>query len=367
MEMNGGRESPPMTPSSRMSEAKKGNKTSEETSSGEIQVGKEVDGLVEDLPYEEEVGEDATEEVLLQPATKVTKKANPPKVLSDSQLVTHIPYPSRAIKSRENFKYAKFCDMLEKLEVTLPFTEVILNMPTYTKILNDILTKKRVLSDQEIVAMEEACSAHLLNKMPIKLGDPGSFSSPCIVGGVPILRALCDLGASVSVIPLKVAKKIGIHSLASTTMTLQLADRSIKRPFGGRPFLATGGVLIDVRNGRLTFRIEGNKVEFNISNLINGPKLERACNIEVIDEVVKSVAREEPEMEEAFRISLHDEEMKDDHEVDDELLKKVEGLLPLKVQLKPLPPSLKYAFLGEGESYPVIINANLSEAQEIKL
>ncbi|XP_074318367.1 uncharacterized protein LOC141655174 [Silene latifolia] len=101
-------------------------------------------------------------------------------------------------------------------------------MPTYSIFLKDILTKKRVLGDQEIVAIEEACSAHILNKMPTKLGDSRSFSIPYVVGGVPISRALCDLGASVSVIPLKVVKKIGIHNLAPTTMTLQLADRSVK-------------------------------------------------------------------------------------------------------------------------------------------
>ncbi|XP_074315645.1 uncharacterized protein LOC141651850 [Silene latifolia] len=248
--------------------------------------------------------------------------------------------------------------------------------------------------------MEEACSAHILNKMPTKLGDPESFSISCIVGGVPISRALCDLGASVSVIPLKVAKKIGIHTLAPTTMTLQLVDRSVKRPLEvledvpvkvgkllipadfvvldipgdshtpiilGRPFLATGGVLIDVNNGRLTFRIEGNNVEFNLPHLMKGPKVESLSTIEVIDEVVHEVIREEAEMEEVFQISLHDEAMKEDHDVDDELLKKVEGLLPPKVKLKPLPPSLKYAFLDEREAYPVIINANLSESQEVKL
>ncbi|XP_074277088.1 uncharacterized protein LOC141600741 [Silene latifolia] len=273
-------------------------------------------------------------------------------------------------------------------------------MPTYSKFLKDILTKKRVLGDQEIVAMEQACSAHIINKMPTKLGDPGSFSIPCVVGGVPISRALCDLGASVSVISLKVAKKIGIQNLAPTTMTLQLADRSVKRPMGvledvpvkvgkllipadfvvldisenshtpiilGRPFLATRGVIIDVKNGRLTFQIEGNNVEFNLPHLMKGPRVERLSTIEVIDEVVHEVAREEAEMEEVFQISLHDEAMKEDHEVDEELLKKVEGFLPPKVQLKPLPPTLKYTFLDEGEAYPVIINANLSESQEMKL
>ncbi|XP_074293313.1 uncharacterized protein LOC141620303 [Silene latifolia] len=112
-------------------------------------------------------------------------------------------------------------------------------------------------------------------------------------------------------------------------MTLQLADRSVKRPMGvledvpvkagklliptdfvvldiledshtpiilGRPFLATGGVLIDVKNGRLTFQIEGNNVEFNLPNLMKGPRMERLSTIELIDEVVHEVAREEAEM-----------------------------------------------------------------------
>ncbi|XP_074288904.1 uncharacterized protein LOC141614048 [Silene latifolia] len=170
--------------------------------------------------------------------------------------------------------------------------------------------------------MEEECNALLLNKMPYKLGDPGSFSIPCVVGSVPISRALCDLEASVSVLPFKVAKKIGICDLVPTSITLLLADKSVKCPLGiledipvkvekylipanfvvldipedshtsiilGRPFLATGGVLIDLRDERRTFRIEGNNVEFNLPNLMKGPKLNQVCKLEVIDEVVEEV------------------------------------------------------------------------------
>ncbi|XP_074299252.1 uncharacterized protein LOC141630312 [Silene latifolia] len=106
------------------------------------------------------------------------------------------------------------------------------------------------------MAMEEACSAHILNEMPTKLGDPGIFSISCVVGGVSISRALFDLGASLSVIPLKVARKIGIHSLAPTTTTLQLADRSVKRPLGmledipvkvGKYLIPADFVVLDIR------------------------------------------------------------------------------------------------------------------------
>ncbi|XP_074277169.1 uncharacterized protein LOC141600814 [Silene latifolia] len=191
VEMDDEEESSPIEVSGKANEDKKGKKACEDLTRRGIQVDKDGDGYVEDLPYEEE----AIEEIPLQHSKKVTKSSAPPKVSSNSQLVSKIPYPSRAIKSRENLK-------------------------------------KRLLGDQEIVAMEEACSAHILNKLPTKLGDPGSFSIPCVVGGVPISRALCDLGASVSVIPLKVAKRIDIQNLAPTTMTLQLADRSVKRPMG---------------------------------------------------------------------------------------------------------------------------------------
>ncbi|XP_074291476.1 uncharacterized protein LOC141618275 [Silene latifolia] len=275
-------------------------------------------------------------------------------------------------------------------------------MSTYAKFLKGVLSKKRTLGNQELVALAEDCSVILMNKMAIKLGDPGSFSIPCIMGNVQISRALCDLGASVNVLPLNIAKKIGMNELLPTNMTLLLADRYIKRHMGvledvpvkvgeyyipsgfdvldtpedrhtpnilGRPFLDTGEVLIDVRNGRLYFRIEGDVVEFNLPNLVNKPMLDQACTFEIIDEVVEEVTKEEAEFEEAFQISIRDEEMDENLDIDDddEVINKLEGLVPPKVQLKYFSPSLKYAFLGEGEPYPVIINASLNEVQENKL
>ncbi|XP_074313716.1 uncharacterized protein LOC141648907 [Silene latifolia] len=88
-----------------------------------------------------------------------------------------------------------------------------------------------------------------------KANEDKKGKKACEVGGVPISRALCDLGASVSVIPLKVAKRIGIQNLAPTTMTLQLADRSVKRPMGvledvpvkvGKFLIPTDFVVLDI-------------------------------------------------------------------------------------------------------------------------
>ena len=47
-----------------------------------------------------------------------------------------------------------------------------------------------------------------------------------------IERALLDLGASVNLLPYLVYLQLGLGELKITSMTLQLADRSVKRPRG---------------------------------------------------------------------------------------------------------------------------------------
>ncbi|XP_057985471.1 uncharacterized protein LOC131170459, partial [Hevea brasiliensis] len=161
-------------------------------------------------------------------------------------------------------------------------------MPSYAKFLKEILSKKRKLEDYGIVALTEECSAILQNKLPPKLKDPGSFSIPCLIGDKKIDKALCDLRASVSLMPLSICKKLEIGELKPTTISLQLADRSVKYPVRilenipikvgkffipvdfvvlemeedvkipiilGRPFLATAGAIIDVKNGRLSLKV----------------------------------------------------------------------------------------------------------------
>ena len=71
-----------------------------------------------------------------------------------------------------------------------------------------------------------------MNELPKKLEDPGKFAVPCSIGNVKFKRALCDLGASVSLMPNSVFKRIGIGELTPTKIKLQLADQSEKLPMG---------------------------------------------------------------------------------------------------------------------------------------
>ena len=98
--------------------------------------------------------------------------------------------------------------------------------------------------------------------------------------------------------PLSVVKRMSLGELTPTTMTLQMADRTMAQPEGvledvlfkvgkfifpmdfavmdmeedtqvplllGRPFLATGAALIHVKKGELTLRVGNEAVHFNMN------------------------------------------------------------------------------------------------------
>ena len=105
-------------------------------------------------------------------------------------------------------------------------------MPSYAKFLKDILSKKKKITEYETIALTEGCSALVTNKLPPKQKGPGSFTISCSIGGKEVGKALCDLGASINIIPLSVFKTLGIGAARPSTVTLQLADKSTAYPKG---------------------------------------------------------------------------------------------------------------------------------------
>ncbi|XP_073041901.1 uncharacterized protein [Primulina eburnea] len=106
-------------------------------------------------------------------------------------------------------------------------------MPSYAKFLKDILANKRKLEDHMTVKLTENCSALVQNQIPPKIKDPGSFSIPCMIVDVVFHKALCDLGASINLMPLSMFRKLGLGEPKPTRMSLQLEDRSVNARHGG--------------------------------------------------------------------------------------------------------------------------------------
>ena len=46
------------------------------------------------------------------------------------------------------------------------------------------------------------------------------------------IKALCDLGASINLMPLSVMNKLNLRELTPTTLSLQMVDRSLTYPKG---------------------------------------------------------------------------------------------------------------------------------------
>ena len=123
-------------------------------------------------------------------------------------------------------------EVFKKLHINILFADALEHIPSYVKFMKDIISRKRRLSGFETVNLTEECSAILQRKFPQKMKDLGSFTNPCKIGNLIFERALCDLGASINLMPLSIFRRLGLGEARPTMVTLQLADRSLKHPRG---------------------------------------------------------------------------------------------------------------------------------------
>ena len=116
-------------------------------------------------------------------------------------------------------QFGKFVEVIKKLYVNIPLLDAM-QVPTYAKYIKDILGNKRTLPTTEVVQLTEECSAAILDPLLVKKKDPGCPTISCSIGAQHFSNALCDLGASVSVMPKVVYDKLNHHALAPTAMCL---------------------------------------------------------------------------------------------------------------------------------------------------
>ncbi|KAK4723871.1 hypothetical protein R3W88_026650 [Solanum pinnatisectum] len=101
----------------------------------------------------------------------------------------------------------------------------------YVKFMKDLVTKKRAISFEDDYRLQH-CSAIATRSLVQKKKDPGAFTIPCTIGLLHFAKALCDLGASINLMPLSIYKKLGLGTPKLTAMRLLMANRTVKRPIG---------------------------------------------------------------------------------------------------------------------------------------
>ena len=109
---------------------------------------------------------------------------------------------------------------------------MIKQVPTYAKFLKDLCTLKRGLNVDKKTFLIEQVSAIIQCKTPVKYKDPSCPTISVNIEGTCVEKALLDLGASVNLLPYSVYKQLGLGELKPASITLSLANRSIKIPKG---------------------------------------------------------------------------------------------------------------------------------------
>ncbi|XP_042423440.1 uncharacterized protein LOC122011066 [Zingiber officinale] len=143
-----------------------------------------------------------------------------------------IPFPQKLIASHKDEEFSQFLKKIKEICIEVPLIDALRQTPKFAKFLKGILSNRRQKGDFETVALIENYSALLMVNPPQKLQDPVSFSILCRIGLELIPRAFCDLGASVSLLPYSLCKKLSLRNIKLTTMALQLADHSCRYPMG---------------------------------------------------------------------------------------------------------------------------------------
>ncbi|XP_075486399.1 uncharacterized protein LOC142526010 [Primulina tabacum] len=194
--------------------------------------------------------------------------------------ISMLPYPQRFLQLQAEFHKKKGLEDLKTLHSNIQSTE------------------------KEEVTFIGGDDKGRQGNIPQKLQDPGEFVVPCEIGGELVEKAICDSGASVNIMPSSLYEKLGLSRIKPTGLSLQMADKLVRTPLGivedvelkidqirlladfvvldmensqnvrailGRPFLATAGAVIDLRQGKLTMDVDGQNVELKASKISYDP------------------------------------------------------------------------------------------------
>ncbi|XP_070046947.1 uncharacterized protein [Nicotiana tomentosiformis] len=333
------------------------------------------------------------------------------------------PFPQRLTKYQKNEQYKKFMEILKQIQMSIPLIDALREMPGYAKMMKDLMSRKFDFQDLSIVTLTQTCSAVVTRPIAEKLSDLGSFTIPCTIGSYAFAKALCDLVASINLMPLAICKRLGIGRTRPTSMLIQLADRTVKRPSGilddvlvqvgkfvfpadfvildcrvdkkipiilGRPFLAIGRALIYCETGDLKMRLNDEEITFNVQKSMRRPSEFANCSlIEVVDVILEeedeTLNAKDPlgsclmnldkangedlaewvldlEGQGFWKRELEFEPSHLEERKTPPTKPSIEE--PPKLELKPLPPHLRYAFLGPNSILPVIISPGLLDVQK---
>ncbi|XP_070020174.1 uncharacterized protein [Nicotiana sylvestris] len=251
--------------------------------------------------------------------------------------------------------------------VNIPLIDALKEMPGYAKIMKDLIP------------------------VAAKLSDPGSFIIPCTIGNFAFAKALwADRTMKrPSGILDDVLIQVGKFVFPTDFVILDCrVDEEIPIILG-RPFLATGRALIDCETGELKMRLNDKEITFKVEKSMRRASEFANCSLTDVMDVIVEEDDEILTIEYPLVVCLVNLDEVNGEELAEWVLA-LEGKgfwerslefeplhlekretppakpskeEPPKMELKPLPAHLRYAFLGPNSTLPVIISSRLLDVQ----
>ncbi|XP_072077976.1 uncharacterized protein [Arachis hypogaea] len=329
----------------------------EEPSPIEVEDGVEIEEV-----EEEDEAQEVVEEVIAQPRGGIPKDGD---VLQDA---TPIPFPTLARKTKKRVELdPKIVEMFKKVE--------------------------EKICELETIPLGSSISA-LMDGVPEKCGDPDPCLITCTIDAVEFVDCMCDLGACVSIMPLSVYEVLKLPPLKRSAARFVLADKSIISVVGiaeevlvsikglvfpidfhilkippsdsgrtssillGRPFWKTARFKLDAFSGTYSFEIDGREVSFNLDEAMRHPLEDHSIfRCDLINNVVAQVQQDNFD----GKSMIEEPSVGSSHVCEEDVLSSPmspDDKMPSheqKIDLKPLPAHLKYAFLEDDQKLPMAI------------
>nr|GEW14523.1 reverse transcriptase domain-containing protein [Tanacetum cinerariifolium] len=127
-------------------------------------------------------------------------------------------------------QYGKFLDMIRSVRINVPLVNVFAGTPNYGKLLEELISNKHKIEQISAAFLSDESLEMIQNKIPPKLGDPGSFLIPCNFNKTFSCNALADLGARINLMSYYLFAKLSHETLKPTRISVRLVDISFQYP-----------------------------------------------------------------------------------------------------------------------------------------
>ncbi|XP_048630696.1 uncharacterized protein LOC125604316 [Brassica napus] len=377
--------------------------TAEKAKEKAIDLELEKDTKIEDeidRHYGTDVDRPKTPTIDRQPEKPVDRRSTQPEPIIERVYRTLPPFShkTQTKKSLENVICKK---ALDKILVEMSLSDAIKIAPSIKKYIKDMTSPNYPIAEHILMMISEEVIAMIKGETPTKRSDPVTLGYKEFMP-TPITLVLADRSITVPEgiledVPIKIN-----NCIVPTDFVVLKYRQEPKDPLIlGRPLLATAGAIIDVKEGQINLNIGDISMTFDMEKLINRPLIDdqafyvenvsederdsfiNMCSDNPLEDTLNHVENKNFSISDRTddymrlmdaSIEVANVEENDDSEVviDRYLQDTIDRQPPSqsnwskdkapKVELKTLPSGLKYAYLYD-QSYPVIVNANLTSVE----